>query len=126
MLTGVFVWDDILSLFCDMSFAGLDPEVVILMKDLTTDEKLLFQSQYNNQKKDVGLSVILALFLGGLGVHKFYFGQIGLGIVYLLFCWTFIPTIIALIEAIIMRGTVRKYNSQLARSVKNNLLIMRN
>jgi len=44
---------------------------------------------------------LLALFLGGIGVHKFYLGQSGLGILYLLFCWTFIPGIIALIEAII-------------------------
>ena len=45
--------------------------------------------------------VLLALFLGGLGVHEFYAGKTGLGILYLLFCWTFIPAIIALIEAII-------------------------
>ena len=34
------------------------------------------------------------------GVHKFYLGQIGLGVVYLLFCWTFIPSIIAFFEFI--------------------------
>ena len=45
--------------------------------------------------------VAALLFLGGIGVHKFYLGRIGWGIVYLLFCWTFIPTIIALIEGIV-------------------------
>ena len=30
-------------------------------------------------------AALFALFLGGIGVHKFYLGQIGLGIVYLLF-----------------------------------------
>ncbi|GAB2798576.1 TM2 domain-containing protein [Rhabdobacter roseus] len=44
---------------------------------------------------------ILALFLGGLGVHRFYLGQTGLGILYLVFCWTFIPAIVALIDGII-------------------------
>lgn len=44
---------------------------------------------------------LFALFLGGFGVHKFYVGKVGLGIVYLLFCWTFIPAIIALVEGII-------------------------
>jgi TM2 domain-containing membrane protein YozV len=44
---------------------------------------------------------VLALLVGGLGIHKFYLGNIGLGIVYLLFCWTFIPAIIAFIEGII-------------------------
>ena len=47
-------------------------------------------------------AALLALFLGGLGVHKFYLGQIGWGIVYLLFCWTFIPGIIAFIEFVLL------------------------
>ncbi|RRB43410.1 TM2 domain-containing protein, partial [Escherichia coli] len=40
-------------------------------------------------------------FLGGFGVHKFYLGKIGQGFLYLIFCWTFIPAIIAFIEFII-------------------------
>jgi TM2 domain-containing membrane protein YozV len=44
---------------------------------------------------------ILAILLGGLGVHKFYLGQILMGLLYLFFCWTFIPAIVALIEGII-------------------------
>ena len=30
--------------------------------------------------------ILLAFFLGALGVHKFYAGQIGMGIVYLVMC----------------------------------------
>ena len=44
---------------------------------------------------------LLAFFLGGIGVHKFYAGKIGTGILYILFCWTLIPSIIAFIEFII-------------------------
>jgi TM2 domain-containing membrane protein YozV len=44
---------------------------------------------------------LLALFLGGIGVHKFYAGKIGLGFLYLIFCWTYVPVIIAFIEFII-------------------------
>ncbi len=44
---------------------------------------------------------IFALFLGGIGVHRFYLGQVGLGVLYLLFCWTFIPAVVALIDGII-------------------------
>jgi TM2 domain-containing membrane protein YozV/ribosomal protein L40E len=47
-------------------------------------------------------AALFALFLGGIGVHKFYLGQVGQGILYLLFCWTFIPALIALIEAILL------------------------
>lgn len=44
---------------------------------------------------------ILGIFLGGIGVHKFYMGKIGMGILYLLFCWTGIPAIVGFIEGII-------------------------
>lgn len=47
------------------------------------------------------MAVVLALLLGGIGAHKFYLGRVGWGIIYLLFCWTFIPSLIAFIEAII-------------------------
>lgn len=47
-------------------------------------------------------AALFAIFLGGFGVHKFYLGQVGLGIVYLLFCWTFIPSVIAFIEFILL------------------------
>jgi len=43
---------------------------------------------------------MLAFFLGGVGIHKFYLERPGSGILYLLFCWTFIPAIIALFEAL--------------------------
>jgi TM2 domain-containing membrane protein YozV len=45
---------------------------------------------------------VLALLLGGLGIHKFYLGQIGKGILYILFCWTYIPAIISFIEGIMI------------------------
>jgi len=43
---------------------------------------------------------ILAILLGGLGAHKFYLGNIGVGVLYLVFCWTYIPAIIGLVEGI--------------------------
>ena len=46
-------------------------------------------------------AALFAFFLGGLGIHKFYLGRVGQGFLYLIFCWTFIPTIIAFIEFII-------------------------
>lgn len=44
--------------------------------------------------------VALALILGGVGGHHFYAGKIGTGVMYLLFCWTGIPAIIALFQGI--------------------------
>lgn len=57
-------------------------------------------SAANGKSKVV--AAILAFLLGGFGIHKFYLNQIGMGIIYLLFCWTFIPAIIAFIEFIIL------------------------
>lgn len=45
-------------------------------------------------------AALLALFVGGFGIHRFYLGNIGMGFLYLLFCWTFIPSLIAFIEFI--------------------------
>lgn len=66
--------------------------------------------------KSKGTAILLCFFLGGFGAHKFYLGQTGAGVVYLLFCWTFIPAIIAFIEMIILicmseQDFNAKYNS---------------
>jgi TM2 domain-containing membrane protein YozV len=47
------------------------------------------------------LAIVLALLLGGLGIHKFYLGKVAQGILYIVFVWTGIPSFIAWIEAII-------------------------
>jgi TM2 domain-containing membrane protein YozV len=47
-------------------------------------------------------AALFALLLGGLGAHKFYLGSPGLGVLYLLFCWTFVPAIVGLIEGIVL------------------------
>jgi TM2 domain-containing membrane protein YozV len=46
-------------------------------------------------------AALLAIFLGGIGVHKFYLGRTGWGIVYLLFFWTYIPALVGFVEGII-------------------------
>ena len=46
-------------------------------------------------------AALFGIFLGDFGIHKFYLGKVGMGIVYLLFCWTLIPGFIGFIEGII-------------------------
>lgn len=41
---------------------------------------------------------ILAIFLWGIWIHKFYLGKWWQGILYILFSWTFIPMIIWILE----------------------------
>lgn len=45
--------------------------------------------------------ILLALFLGSFGIHKFYAGKNMQGILHLIFCWTGIPHILAIISAVI-------------------------
>jgi len=85
-----------------------------VLQALPTDKQIIFTMQYNSFKKNPTTAVVLALFLGGLGIHKFYMGQVGLGILYLVFCWTYVPSFIALIEAFLISGQVRKHNHQKA------------
>jgi len=69
-----------------------------------------------SDKKNKWVAFFLALFLGGFGVHKFYLKQTGLGILYLLFCWTYVPAFLGLIEAISLASYTqdnfnKKFNS---------------
>lgn len=54
----------------------------------------------NSQKNKITAG-LLAILLGGFGAHKFYLGKTVQGILYLIFIWTFVPEIIALVEGII-------------------------
>jgi len=63
---------------------------------LDTQQKLYFQQEYDKQSRNPSTALILALLLGGVGAHRFYLRQWGLGVAYLLFVWTYIPAFIAL------------------------------
>lgn len=58
------------------------------------------QGQIPGAKSKVAAGV-LGILLGGFGAHKFYLGEAGMGILYLVFFWTAIPALIGLIEGII-------------------------
>ena len=48
------------------------------------------------------VAAALALVLGFVGGHKFYLGRPVLGILYLFFCWTFIPFFVSFLEMIVL------------------------
>lgn len=46
------------------------------------------------------VAAALAFFFGAFGAHKFYLNKSGQGFLYLIFCWTYIPAIISIIEGV--------------------------
>lgn len=48
--------------------------------------------------KNRGIAILLAIFTGAIGGHRFYLGEHKRGLLMLVFFWTFIPMIIAVID----------------------------
>ncbi len=60
-------------------------------------------------------AALYAFFLGGIGGHHFYLGNIGRAFLYMFFFWTFIPALISIIEIVVFLTMSdadfnRKYN----------------
>ena len=53
------------------------------------------------------LYVLCSLFLGGVGIHKFYADKVWQGVLHLVFFWTTIPTIISIFHGIIIIFTTK-------------------
>jgi len=88
---GVEIYDN--TVVCPKCGAVVNPEKI--------NEALSAVSHNRTKKKkDKTVAAILALLLGGFGVHRFYLGD-WRGIFYLLFIWTFIPHIVGVVEGIL-------------------------
>lgn len=90
-------------------------EITRMVNSLSPEKRTPFMLQVNSIKKDPTTAVLLALFLGGLGAHKFYLGKTTAGILYILFSWTTIPAWIALFETFSLSGSVARYNQMKAQ-----------
>ncbi len=70
----------------------------------------------NHNKNTAG---VLAIVLGGLGIHKFYQGKYGKGLLYFAFCWSLIPAFISIAEGIhYLTETQEEYEAELAPKPK--------
>jgi len=55
------------------------------------------QQDIRSEKSRIA-AMLFALFLGGLGAHRFYLGKTKAGTLMLVFCWTGIPIVVGLID----------------------------
>lgn len=69
-------------------------------------------------------AAILICFFGGyFGIHKFYLGQVTQGIIYLIFCWTCIPALIAFFEFLgLCFMTDREFDARFNYDTSPNML----
>lgn len=71
----------------------------------------IFYQHYEAVRRDEVVGILLALFLGGFGIHHFYLRRTGLGVLYCLLCWTPIPWVLGFFECFFMPGRVREFNA---------------
>ena len=96
----------------------------MVMMNMNERQRSLYLAEMAGQRKDVAAGVLLAFFLGSFGAHQFYLGRNGLAIFYLVFFWTGVPGIIAIVECFFMPGRVREYNDTLAATVAAQVMGM--
>ena len=101
--------------------AVMNPSIQQELLALPPDKQTIFWAQFNSRQKSPGVALGLCFFLGGIGAHHFYLGNPGMGLVFALFCWTFIPTIIAFIQCFSIMGHVGRMNDEVARRIIGNL-----
>jgi TM2 domain-containing membrane protein YozV len=90
--------------------------------NMTDHQRSWFYAEYQHASRDEVIGVLLAIFLGGFGIHHFYLRRNGTGFIYLVLSWTGVPTILGWIEAFFMPGRVRQYNAQQASYIASQIL----
>jgi len=98
------------------------PTDPIYTANMTNQQRAWFYAEYEHARKDEVVGVLLAIFLGCFGVQHFYLRRNGLGIIYLLLCWTGISAILGFIDAFFMPSRVRAYNAAQASYIASQIL----
>ncbi|RWZ58001.1 NINE protein [Halobacillus fulvus] len=62
-------------------------------------------------KKDLAIGYTLALFLGGIGAHLFYYGKYIRATLYLIFSWTLIPIVLGWIDMFFIKKWTDRSNT---------------
>lgn len=90
-------------------------EQQMMTRNLSQEQRMLFNSQMSGAMKDRNTTLILSVILGGWGVDRFYIGDIGMGLLKL---FTFGGCgVLWLIDLFIIRGRADDYNRRKAEEI---------
>ena|SRR2546426_1067062 len=97
-------------------------ELMRYQEGMTDQQKMMFMSQYNSERKDRTMAIILSVVLGHFGVDRFYIGDTGMGILKLL---TFgLCGILTILDWFTIMGKADDYNrakaSEIATAVRGH------
>ena len=98
-------------------------EIIQAKKDLDPAEQAQFELAYFRQRKDPTAALLLSLFLGVLGVDRFYVGDIGLGVAKLLTGGGFFIWVI--IDWFLIRNATAAKNTAAIREVRASIFAVR-
>lgn len=94
-LTNIIPYNDVLNVLGVYPvLQTLIPQLILILITVT-----IFVIQKWNRNSHVECGIIAVIF-GSIGLHKFYRGQYGRGILYILFCWSFIPAFVGVLEGV--------------------------
>lgn len=75
-------------------YETLIPQLILI---LITFLIFVMTGRKRGNRREAG---VIAIVFGGLGIHKFYIGKYGQGILYAVFCWSFIPFFLGIADGI--------------------------
>ena len=84
---------------------------LLLKKDMSAEQLAMVQSEVNSKSKSKGIAYLLWWFTGGIGGHRYYAGDIGMGIGMTLTLGGF--GIWSLIDAFLIGKRIEQKNEQL-------------
>lgn len=79
---------------------------------LTTDQRLLIESQVTARRKSTGVAYALWFFLGFFSMHRFYLERSGSAVLQIVLNFVIVGLIWTLVDAFLIPGMIRKLEEE--------------
>lgn len=91
--------------------------LAVLTARFDCSQQKFFQAEYGRRRRSPAVALALCLTLGAFGAHEFYLGRLTSAVLRLLFCWTLIPALLALVDSLYLTRRVHRYNTSMAHTL---------